>query len=122
MTGQEMIQKASCLLGYIASNGNMQLSSRLASKSLDILNQIYSDLWRVCKKGFFLPLANVSVNIDLPERAINDVMPYGVAMLMAQSEEDSMQQQIYATLYNRKKIGLSRIETIKDVWPRSNDL
>lgn len=122
MTGQEMIEKASRLLGYTASNGNLQLSSRLASKGLDILNQIYSDLWRICKKDLFLPLANVSVDIDLPERAINDVMPYGVAMFLAQSEEDSAQQQIYATLYNRKKTGLSRTDTIKDVLPRSNDL
>lgn len=122
MTGQEMLKFATDLLGYTNANGNLQLSARIMSKALVNVNLIYSDLWRVCKDGEFTPLSNIHGKIELPERALNDVMPYGVAMMIAQNESDGDQQQLYSVLYNRKRAALSRKDNIEDAMPRCYDL
>ena len=122
MTGQQMIEKSEILLGYTASNGNLQLSARITGKALMIVNQVYSDLWRICYDEAFIPLENIHSEIALPERVLNDVMPYGVAMFIAQSESDGEQQQMYSFLYNKKRAGLNRKEQIIDVMPRSCDI
>ena len=122
MTGQEIMKTATDLLGYSNANGNLQLSARISGKALVTVNLIYSDLWRVCNDGEFTPLDNIHDDIYLPERAVNDVMPYGVAMMIAQSESDGDQQQLYSKLYNQKRSSLTRKETIKDVLPRCYDL
>ena len=134
MTGYDIIKKAMELLGYTASNGNLQLNARISSKSLAVVNVIYSDLWHVCYGGEtdcfasarndikeFVPLENIHEEINLPERAINDVMIYGVASFIAQSESDGDQQQIYTTLYNQKRASLSKKETVQDVLPNCWD-
>lgn len=122
MTGLEMVEKAAVLLGYTAANGNLQLSARIKIKSLAVVNQVYSDLWRVCNDAEFVPLRSIHEEIKLPERALNDVMPYGVAAFIAQSEDDGEQQQIWIRLYNQKRLGLSRKEFIEDVLPRGEDI
>lgn len=118
MTGKKMLETAVNMLGYRAANGNLQLNSRVISKGLTLLNLIYGDLWRICFDGEFCPLEKMQDKILLPDRALNDIMPYGVAMLIAQSESDGDQQQLYATLYNRKRTGLSNKDSIKDIMPR----
>ena len=117
MTGLKMIETAATMLGYTNINGNLQLNARINSKSLVTVNQVYSDLWRVCYDIEFVPLKSIHEEIKLPERALNDVMPYGVAMFLAQSESDGDQQQLYSALYNRKRTGLSRKDSIVDVLP-----
>jgi hypothetical protein len=122
MTGQQILKVATDLLGYTNANGNLQLSSRIMGKALVNLNLIYSDLWRACSDEEFIPLSNIHGEVKLPERIINDIMPYGVAMMLAQSESDGDQQQLYSVLYNRKRASLVKKESIKDVLPRCYDL
>ncbi len=122
MTGQEMVKKAAAILGYTDNGGNVQLSARITSRSLTLINLIYSDLWRICNDGDFSPIGGLQEELALPERALNDVMPYGVAMMIAQSESDGDQQQFYSAIYNRKRASLSKTETVKDVLPRCYDL
>lgn len=122
MTGQEILKTATELLGYTNANNNLQLTSRITGKSVAILNLIYSDLWRICNEGEFIPIKTVQDDILLPERALNDVMPYGVAGFIAQSEEDGAQQQVWMNMYNQKRASLSRKESIQDVLPRSYDI
>ncbi len=117
-----MLKKAAEMLGYTNANGNLQLSARITSKGLTLLNLVYSDLWRICNRGEFQPLNRLQTEITLPEIAINDVMPYGMAMMIAQSESDGDQQQLYSSLYNQKRASLSKKETIQDVLPRCYDL
>ena len=122
MTGQAMLKFATDLLGYSNANGNLQLSARITGKALVNLNLIYSDLWRICKDEEFIPLSNIHGEINLPERVLNDVMPYGVAMMIAQNESDGDQQQLYSVLYNQKRAALSRKDSIEDRLPRCYDL
>lgn len=119
MTGIKMLETAMNLLGYTSSNGGFIPDSRTAVKGLTVLNLIYRDLKQLCDDGEAEPLKALNEEILLDDRALNDVMPYGVAMLMAQSESDGDSQQLYAALYNRKRTGLSRSEVIEDVIPRS---
>ena len=122
MTGQQVLKLATDMLGYTNANGNLQLSARIMGKSLVNVNLIYSDLWRACCDEEFKPLTNIHGEVKLPERVINDIMPYGVAMMLAQSESDGDQQQLYSVLYNRKRASLIKKENIEDVLPRCYDL
>ncbi len=122
MTGQQILKLATDLLGYTNANGNLQLSARIMGKAVVNINLIYSDLWRICYDTEFEPISNIHGEIKLPERVLNDIMPYGVAMMLAQSESDGDQQQLYSVLYNRKRTSLSKKEGIEDVLPRCYDL
>lgn len=117
MTGIQIAEMSAKLLGYASANGNLQLSERIMTKALVIVNLVYSDLWRICKTGEFKPLSSLSEKINLPERALSDVMPYGIAMMMSQLEDDGDQQQLFSMLYNQKRSGLSKIEKLEDVMP-----
>ena len=122
MKGQQVLKFATDMLGYTNANGNLQLSARIMGKALVNLNLIYSDLWRASYDEEFKPLTNIHDEIKLPERVINDIMPYGVAMMLAQSESDGDQQQLYSVIYNRKRASLIKKESIQDVLPRCYDL
>ena len=116
-----MTEKAAALLGYVSANGNVQLSLRVASKALALVNIIYSDLHAICAEGTFMPITNLEQSLNLPENVLHDVFPYGLAMMMAQGESDGDQQDLYAYLYNKKRAGLSRFESVKDVLPKGVD-
>ena len=54
---------------------------------------------------------------DLPCRASTaaGVLPYGLGMLVAQSEGDGTAQQLMAVTYNQKRRGIETVrETVKD--------
>lgn len=118
MTGIEMLKSVMSLLGYTPSGGDSGFDTRTVAKGLTALNLIYRDLRQICGGGEFEPLKALNEEILLDSRALNDVMPYGVAMLMAQSESDGDSQQLYAAVYNRKRTGLSQTDKITDVLPR----
>ncbi|WP_458452521.1 hypothetical protein, partial [Alistipes finegoldii] len=65
------------------------------------------------------PLGNLSDELCLPERVRHEVMPYGVAMLMAQTIGDADNQSLMTALYNRKRALLTHLRRRKDVMPRA---
>ena len=79
MTGNEMMKKALVLLGYTDSTGEISGEQRFRSRALTVLNGVYSDLFYIKHRDGFIPLKHITDNIELPERELNDVMPYGVA-------------------------------------------
>lgn len=117
MTGNDVIMRALLLLGYSDSQGNVSAEQRIKSRSLPILNAIYADLFYIFHKDGFLPLSSLSETVCLPERVLQDVMPYGVASFLAMSESDGDNQQLYTALYNRKRVGLNQKSTVADVLP-----
>lgn len=117
MTGNEMINKALVLLGYTDSMGNISGDQRFRTRALTVLNSIYADLFYLKNSSGFSPLKAVSDSVNLPERELNDVMPYGVAALLAQSENDGDAQQTFVTLYNTKRAALTYSESVNDVIP-----
>ena len=94
-SGQDVLERAKCLLNYTHTDSEQ--------RALAIVNQIYADIWYTERREPFLPLRTLSQPLLLSARQVQDVMPYGVAMLLALSEGDGDNQQLYATIYNRKR-------------------
>ena len=117
MTGREILDKAIALLGYTDSLGIAEMSGRIKSRAIPVINFIYSDLFYLLKKEGFVGIKALGDEIHLPERVLNDVFPYGVAALIAQGESDGDQQQTYIQIYNDKRLGIARTGEIQDVLP-----
>ena len=104
-TGQDVLEQALHLLNYTDIYGQLdgQQHTELYKRGLAAVNQIYGDLWFTGRKEPFLPLTSLRETLSLSARQLHDVMPYGVAMLLALSEGDGDNQLLYARLYNRKR-------------------
>ena len=114
MTGNEILKKAMELLGYTDSDGSAQLTQRIKSRALTAINQVYSDLHYALYSTQFAPIEKMSDKIELPPRIFTEVMPYGVASFLAQSESDGDQQQFMVMMYNQKRKLLCKITEIQD--------
>lgn len=102
-------------LGAVGTSNNADLHRRL----LPIVNQIYADLWGIQRRDDFKPLTAPADQIDLDAYTTANIMPYGVAMLIAQTDGDADNQTIYATLYNqRRSAAASSSDRIADRLPR----
>ncbi len=117
MKAKEIITNALKLLGYTSMSGNEQLTARIMSKAIPIINITYSDIWEIEKSEDFEPVAKLDDEIKLSNKAVS-VMIYGVCSYIAQSEEDAAQQNIFAVLYNKKRASLSKITTKIDTLPK----
>ncbi len=104
--GQDVLEQALRLLNYTDSYGQLdgEQHTELFKRGLSAVNQIYCDLWYTGKSEPFFPLTSLREPLLLSSRQVQDVMPFGVAMLLAMSEGDGDNQQLYATLYNRKRM------------------
>ena len=120
MTGMNLFDKAMEMLGYASADG-ISGKDDMLKKALTLINLVYADLWFAFEadqgKEPFKPLNLIGDEIVLPERILHDVAPYGLAMFLAQSESDADNQQLYAALYNRKRKGYNRVETVIDRLP-----
>lgn len=103
MTGQEVFQQALSLLNYTDADGNWANDADLQKRSLALINQIYADLWYVQNDKPFLPLISPAQPLHLDPHVLVNVMPYGVAMLIAQTDGDADNQALYAALYNQRR-------------------
>ncbi len=124
MTGRDVLTKAMEMMNYTDTDGAVSNNapSGVMRRGLSLVNQIYSDLWFIENDGvegvLFSPLTSLSGNLVLTDRAAADVMPYGVAMLLAQSEGDGDNQQLFANLYNRKRTSVNApVSAIVDMLP-----
>lgn len=118
-TVNEVINRAMSLIGYTDNLGNYDSGkyAALYKSALPLVNQIINDLKYI--SGASVPeVTKVSDIIGLDEQIVNDVMPYGVAMLFAAFEGDGDNQSIYSTLYNEKRptaVKQSTTTTVQDV-------
>lgn len=117
MTAADMERKIINLLGYTDGSGNIAQNTHLRQRTLTAINAVYADLFYSLGKTDFSPAMSPESEIDLPERVLNDVMPYGAAAFLAQSENDGDQQQYYIMLYNQKRAALTRSEGVEDSIP-----
>lgn len=118
-TGEQIKTRALQLLNYTDRDGRLDgaMYADVTARALSLVNQIYSDLWYGLYDRGFCELPSLADEIQLPERVINDVMAYGVAMLMAQTIGDADNQSMMTELYNRKRAGLTHLRRRKDVIP-----
>lgn len=98
MTARKIIDVSARMLGY--QNGS---DLRIQDVALNALNRIYAELFFLENGENFAEITNLSQKIHLKERILIDVMPYGVASLMASSLGDTENAGYMAEIYNRKR-------------------
>ncbi len=118
MTGREMMKRALVLLGYTDSVGGISAEQKFRSRAITVLNAVYSDLYFINKHSGFEEITSLEDQIMLSERALQDIMPYGVAAMLAQSESAGDEQQLFMSIYNQKRLGLTSKDSVADVIPR----
>ncbi|MBQ6829798.1 MAG: hypothetical protein IJO59_01590 [Clostridia bacterium] len=123
MTGNDILKQAYTLLNYTDHNGDIHAgnNANLSKRALAIVNQIYADLWEPRRDGsVFEVLHHLHETLDLNEHTAMNIMPYGVAMLLAQSDGDTDNQTLYASLYNqRRPSAVTQSNRIIDRLPRT---
>ena len=117
MTGAQILTESLKLLGYSENNGNAHLTQTVRNRALSILNLVYAELARTCEVKF-TALTSLSDDVNLPGRALNEIMPCGVAMYIANAEGDSSAQAFWGAEYNAKRTTLSKITQYKDTLPK----
>ncbi len=117
MTAADIEKKIINLLGYTDGSGNIAPNAHLRQRTLTAINAVYADLFYALGRTEFSPVTAPEDKINLPERILHDVMPYGAAAFLAQSENDGDQQQYYIMLYNQKRAVLTRSESVEDSIP-----
>lgn len=122
-TGNDVFRRAMSLLGYTDIDGAVDgaQSAELFRRGLDIVNQVMAEVWPLERRDAYVPLASIVQEIPLSQYAVETVMPYGVAMFLAQADGDGANQQFYASLYQQKRNAAARpcsrrVDVLPDVW------
>ena len=111
MTARELYILALTMLGY-------KDQDMFKEKAITLINSVYADIFYDLKPdGEFQPIKSLQEKIDLPPKVLHDVFPYGLAGFLAQSESDGDQQQLFMSIYNKKKNRLNTFSQIEDVIP-----
>ncbi len=113
MIANKIFLKVLDLLGYSGINGDKSGLEVLESRSVCAINQILADL-------------SIDVQISTLEDTVildnggNEVLVYGVAMLLALGIDDAEKNKFFADIYNRKRMSYKvQITKISDVLPCS---
>lgn len=110
MTGTVVFRQALSLLNYTDTHGDGGVpgGAALYKRALAVLNQIVADLWYIGSDEPFVPLATLGDEIPLPLPTVLNVLPYGVAMLLAQIEGDADNQTLFAAQYDQRRSSTAR--------------
>ncbi len=116
-SGRDILEQALLLLNYVELYEQLDDTETTAvtARGLAAVNQIYGDLWYTGRKDPFLPLTALEEPVLLNDRQTKDVMPFGVAMLLAASEGDTANQKVYTTIYDRKRAAAPIPQRRKDI-------
>ena len=120
MTGTEILQAALRRLNYTDTSGevDMQMNSDIARRALDAVNYVLADLRHVAGEEF-AALGGLGETVPLSDDVCVRVMPWGVAMLIAESESDADAQAVMAQTYNRLRNSFPRRPGhVRDVMPK----
>ncbi len=114
MTVRELFCRALQLLNYTDSAGNVSgtQNAELFKKAVPTVNLVLADILHIRGEEFQELSASddvLPVSADVAAR----VMPYGVAMHIAQSENDGDNQQIMAITYNRLRGSVARPHSVR---------
>ncbi len=124
MTGQDVFRQAIRLLGYTDTLGDLDSAqnSELYKRALTVINQLVCDLSLSESGTMAPPLGSLRQELPLSERTARDVLPYGVAMLLAAAGGDGDNQQLFAALYDQKRVSVRQgYERRTDTLPRGCD-
>ncbi|MBE6767662.1 MAG: hypothetical protein E7549_01975 [Ruminococcaceae bacterium] len=121
-TAREVLDRALQLCGFVNSEGapDRLRDADIYKRGLALVNQIYTDMFFAeTPDGVFRSLGSMEEEIPLSARCVNDIMPYGVAMLLAGAEGDATAQSLFSYAYNQKRAGgVKSTRRIADRMPR----
>ena len=119
MTGQELLNTALLLMGYTDQNGepDTEIARAAMRMGLTAIRQIYAEL-AYARGETPKDIASLGEIIPLPDRLLTEVMPYGVAMLLAIIEGDNNSEAAFSLIYNRKRRLLTATDNRVDTLPR----
>ena len=112
MTAANIFSKAISLIGY---TGDSHIES-IKQRAIPLINAAYIDVCRA-KNIEFTPIKAMSDELLIDEKLALDVLVYGLAMFIAQSEGDDEISAFFCDLYNRKRGSLATSDRIIDVLP-----
>lgn len=119
MTGNDVVERALVLLNYTTPTGepDPRQNAEQLRKAKDYLNQVLADMLFIQR----LPFVQVdSLDDELPmtDDAAIRVAVYGVAMHLAQGENDADSYDRFAFEYNQRRNSLHRpTERVRDTFP-----
>ena len=120
-TARDVLERAMHLCGITNSAGaiDRERDADIIKRGLPLVEQMVCDLHLLEHPDTDPPEIKTSETvIPLSARTVNDILPYGVAMLLAQTEGDAGAQSAFAAIYNQKRQGARRrTATITDVLP-----
>ncbi len=96
MTGNNVVGKATYLLGYTDKNGQSSEENIIKSRALEFINQISLDLGGDGQLKALYDIINIGKECE-------EALVYGVAMMLALSVGDSEKNSVFAKLYNLKR-------------------
>ena len=121
INAKDVLERAMQLCGYVNREGvpDRLRDADIYKRGLAMVNQIFSDMFFAeTPEGVFRPLAGMEEDIPLSARCVNDIMPYGVAMLLAAAEGDAANQRAFSYVYNQKRAGgVKERRVISDALP-----
>ena len=98
MTARQIIEKTVRLSGFSGIE-----DAKIQKCALTCLNRIYAELFFLENKSGFNEITDVNGEVELDERLVVDVMPYGIASLIALALGDSENHNYYGQIYNVKR-------------------
>lgn len=119
MTVSEMANRALTMLGLGDMEGNTT-AARYQVSAVSAVNTVYADLFYKYNTEGYKGLSG-NDEINLPERVVNDVMPFGVAAHIAAAIGDTDNQQFFAALYNQKRKTATPNMTVADTLPAAEE-
>lgn len=119
MTVDRLIRRVLSLLGYTdtRADGEIPGGNDVYKRALPLVNQIAAELWYRDHDTPFAPL-DLYAEIPLPAVTVQTTLPYGVAMLLAQTDGDTDNQTLFAGLYDGHRAAATASTQIRDVLPR----
>lgn len=120
MTGEQVFERALVLINYTGPNGEVsrRQNTELYKRAVPVLNQVLADVQHV-SGGEFVQIEDIDQELPVSDDVAMRVMPYGVAMFVAQSEGDGDNQQLMAQQFNALRGSVPRESGKRqDVLPR----
>lgn len=120
-TAREVLERAMHLCGMTDSAGaiDRERDADMIRRGLPLTEQMVCDLYLLEHPDADPPeIKSSDTVIPLSARTVNDILPYGVAMLLAQVNGDAGAQSAFAAIYNQKRQSARRrTAAVTDVLP-----
>lgn len=122
VTAEQLFNTALEISGY--NTNDIFETSNIGERLLSIVNTIYSDLYYLNGKKDFVPVTEISQELDLEPQALNNCAVFGVASLIQNILGTTNDYDVFKVIYDCKKQQLKKhceIGQISDTFVKGSD-